>query len=683
MTVTRYANNFYQGLAADTKPTNVPAGAIYRATDTGDIYHYNGSSWDLIVGASKTETLTNKTINADNNTVSNIENADIKAAAGIVYSKLTLTNSIVNADINSAAAIDTSKLADSANFLTTTNTKTVTNKTIAEASNTITRREAYTYLIYPHGAIDFRVKRGSDGAIVYTSSNVSADALGALEYCRDAIGNTSPGGLIQLTEGYFPLSATFSLSGDTHRYQTYQGVGNGSVFGPLTQIRATGDFPAVTIDGSTTNALGHSFRNIYFTHNTAAYSSGLIRLLDHVVECTFDNLAFYDFDNFAGDCFKMEITNTTDFKAQYEQRIQNCTSRGFDNFIHANNQANIANDGSFISSMNIDHCNVMNAKRVLKVVGVSGAQILDWHFDRIMFQYSASNAATANTGVFDYDSSVSCWNQKHSNCMIWDITTPGINYANVGSSVELALNECNPAFRIGGSGAYLNKVKATDYYTGGTVNVFNSGWVSPASLANQGEGLLQASTIVTPGGGASLGQDTISPYITCFSGATSGANTGFRRGAASYRMEHQPYFEAYAGPSNTSITRVAIGLTTNLIPADSDTILATTESGILAGWRPSDTNIQIFHHDGDGSAMTVIDTGIAKVTSMWKCAFLISSTSFTWMVATANGSKVGTPVTTQIPATGVSMGMLCNAQPNTTTNINMNTRYVKLVLRGL
>lgn len=71
MTVTRYANNFYQGLAADTKPTNVPAGAIYRATDTGDIYHYNGSSWDLIVGASKTETLTNKTIAAISNTIEN------------------------------------------------------------------------------------------------------------------------------------------------------------------------------------------------------------------------------------------------------------------------------------------------------------------------------------------------------------------------------------------------------------------------------------------------------------------------------------------------------------------------------------------------------------------------------------------------------------------------------------
>jgi hypothetical protein len=40
----------------------------------------------------------------------NIENANIKSAAGIVYSKLTLTDSITNADINSTAQIAASKI---------------------------------------------------------------------------------------------------------------------------------------------------------------------------------------------------------------------------------------------------------------------------------------------------------------------------------------------------------------------------------------------------------------------------------------------------------------------------------------------------------------------------------------------------------------------------------------------
>lgn len=56
-------------------------------------------------------TLTNKTIDADQNTITNIENADIKASAAITYSKLNLASSIVNADVSNSAAIALDKLA--------------------------------------------------------------------------------------------------------------------------------------------------------------------------------------------------------------------------------------------------------------------------------------------------------------------------------------------------------------------------------------------------------------------------------------------------------------------------------------------------------------------------------------------------------------------------------------------
>lgn len=56
------------------------------------------------------EILTNKTIDASLNTLTNITNTSISATAAIAYSKLNLTNSIVNADINAAAAIAYSKL---------------------------------------------------------------------------------------------------------------------------------------------------------------------------------------------------------------------------------------------------------------------------------------------------------------------------------------------------------------------------------------------------------------------------------------------------------------------------------------------------------------------------------------------------------------------------------------------
>ncbi len=84
------------------------------------------TSTDTLVGKATTDTFTNKTFNADGtgNSITNIENADIKAAAGIIYSKLTLTDSVVNADINSSAGIVTTKLADSTNFVLTTRTNT-------------------------------------------------------------------------------------------------------------------------------------------------------------------------------------------------------------------------------------------------------------------------------------------------------------------------------------------------------------------------------------------------------------------------------------------------------------------------------------------------------------------------------------------------------------------------------
>jgi hypothetical protein len=57
-----------------------------------------------------TQTLTNKTIDASSNTLSNITNASIHSSAAIAYSKLNLSTSIVNADVSTSAAIAYSKL---------------------------------------------------------------------------------------------------------------------------------------------------------------------------------------------------------------------------------------------------------------------------------------------------------------------------------------------------------------------------------------------------------------------------------------------------------------------------------------------------------------------------------------------------------------------------------------------
>ena len=64
------------------------------------------------ITASSTDTFTNKTFDADGtgNSITNIENADIKAGAAIAQSKLALD--ITNSEINASAAIDATKIAD-------------------------------------------------------------------------------------------------------------------------------------------------------------------------------------------------------------------------------------------------------------------------------------------------------------------------------------------------------------------------------------------------------------------------------------------------------------------------------------------------------------------------------------------------------------------------------------------
>jgi hypothetical protein len=78
------------GLAADTKPTTFANNTLYFEQDTGNVFRWNsgGSSWDLFIAASKTETLTNKTIAAASNTISGIVDANIGTHTS---TKITIT----------------------------------------------------------------------------------------------------------------------------------------------------------------------------------------------------------------------------------------------------------------------------------------------------------------------------------------------------------------------------------------------------------------------------------------------------------------------------------------------------------------------------------------------------------------------------------------------------------------
>ena len=154
------------------------------------------TSTDTLVGRATTDTLTNKTINADNNTITNIDNNEIKAGVAIDTTKLangtvsntefqkldgilsavvgitdvqTLTNKTINADnntitnidnneIKAGAAIDATKIANgsisnaefqqldgvTSSVVSINNTQTLTNKTLIGATNTISASQLRT-----------------------------------------------------------------------------------------------------------------------------------------------------------------------------------------------------------------------------------------------------------------------------------------------------------------------------------------------------------------------------------------------------------------------------------------------------------------------------------------------------------------------------------------------------------
>lgn len=104
--------DFADGAQSETTPTignivassivQYPDDATYEATEQGapaegnlyfnttidQIRYYNGAEWITLIDASTAQTLTNKTIDADSNTITNLENDNIKAGAAIDATKI-------------------------------------------------------------------------------------------------------------------------------------------------------------------------------------------------------------------------------------------------------------------------------------------------------------------------------------------------------------------------------------------------------------------------------------------------------------------------------------------------------------------------------------------------------------------------------------------------------------------
>ncbi len=169
---------FFQGLglvpvsssAVDTK------GELEVLDSSGKLNYHNGSSASPMVTEAHSATLTNKTIDADNNTITNIENADIKAAAAIDATKIA-NGSVDNTEFQYLNGVTSAIQTQLNNKVGTADVAVLTNKTIDGDDNTL-QDISITSLKTDAGAPSTFISRDGSGVVISTKAVPTGTVVG-------------------------------------------------------------------------------------------------------------------------------------------------------------------------------------------------------------------------------------------------------------------------------------------------------------------------------------------------------------------------------------------------------------------------------------------------------------------------------------------------------------------------
>ena len=325
------------------------------------------------------------------------------------------------------------------------------------------------------GASKFEVINGADSRIVHETTDLT-DALTAFTYCRDQMTNLGKSTVVKGSgsTNLFPMSDKVVLNSNDN-YQYWRGITGPRGYG--TQIRASNNTPIFEL---TDAAVFNTFEDLYFTHNNASYSSSMIRFLDRAIGNQINGCVFYDFTQYKGYCIGMEILGTGSGLTQYKNHIRNCESNGFEAFKYMNHQKVSSGSDYFISNNSVVDTDIWNAKHCIKIDGIPQAQILHEVWDNVTYQYSASNPLSSGEAAFKLDGGTGAylWQWIFDKVMVWDLPA-GANYANVPSSCELFMINCQPSHKLGGNSIGIAKTVAFDYYS------YKRGTHNQAGIYNQ------------------------------------------------------------------------------------------------------------------------------------------------------------------------------------------------------
>lgn len=175
--------------------TSPPEGLVVWNITTNSYDQYDGSSWERLATTTGAETFSSKGIDADTNTLSNIDNGEIKAAAAIALNKLAAaTASRALVSDGSGFVSPSATTSTQIDYLSTTNTNVMSaiNGRIAQSSATA---KGDVFVATASGVVGIMsVAGGSDGQQLTLDS---ARAHG-MKWATSASALSGPGQLLNL-----------------------------------------------------------------------------------------------------------------------------------------------------------------------------------------------------------------------------------------------------------------------------------------------------------------------------------------------------------------------------------------------------------------------------------------------------------------------------------------------------